>query len=544
MRYGKTAVRKCHGSGLGDQLSEDELRALLEAELRSTQYADLVNVMEALPRATELWWKKYTLWTFTDHGPGHSKRVAAYALRLADVVPVATTVRLNFLERFVLWAAAWVHDLGMQKAAQSEDANEIRETHPQRTRKAIQDGTFNLGMTDPQVLNLISIVANAHGTHYYRAVVDAEGAQVHVRGQRVRVGLLAALLLMADELDLNSERALDDDAAAELDVPDTAAHWLKHQCVSHVDFVHSDAGIHITVEMLYARKLTWSERVAIEQWIRDKLQRQIALIDKEIVAGFSGMLQFDPNIEFVRHEHDFPQKYAKSDVMAVIYRENARSTLINHVDCLAKSVGALRAKRSVLLLGGGARDTPVVDGRDDLFDAVLADAAASHAVTASVYRVESDVMLTASDVLHSWVSDLDDEYDHDAPDEHENDRRERLLGKLTARVREGEGSIVLGLPGWEKLPSSQATWLAEVVIIPLSEDADVSWVISSTPDRVLPGTNDGWQHVTVGETTTEALRQWVVAHVGRVSPYANMWSSYAMAKQITFENESEKAAAR
>jgi hypothetical protein len=525
-------------------LSEDELRAQLEAELRRTQYADLVNVVDALPRATEQWWKTYSLWSFTDHGPGHSKRVAAYALRLADIAPVAQALRLNFLERFVLWAAAWVHDLGMQKATQSEDANEIRETHPLRTRKAIQDGKFKIGMADPQVLNLISIVANAHGTQYYRAVVDAEGATVHVRGQRVRVGLLAALLLMADELDLNTERALDDDAAAEFDVPDTAAHWLKHQCVSHVDFVHSDAGVHITVEMLYARQLIWSDRVAIEQWIRDKLQRQIAMIDQEIVAGFSGMMQFDPNIEFLRHEHDFPQKYAKGDVMAVIHRENAKSTLINHVDCLTKSVDTLRANKSVLLLGGGATNEPVIDGRDDLFDAVLANAAASSAVTASVYRAESDVMLTASDVLHAIVSELDDEYDHDVPDEHENDRRERLLGKLTARVREGEGSIVLGLPGWEKLPPSQASWLAEVVIVPLSDDPDLSWVISSTSDRAPAGANDGWQHVTVGDTPTEALRQWVVAHVGRLSSYANVWSSYAMAKQITFENESERAAAR
>lgn len=525
-------------------MSEDELRALLAVQLRETTHADLINVLEELPRATEVWWKRHTLWTFTDHGPSHSQRVAGYALRLADLAPIADEKRLNILEKFVLWAAAWVHDLGMQKRTQGESASTIRQTHPARTRQAIETGEFGLGMKDPQVLSLIAIVANAHGTHYYRPVVDKEGAATHVRGMHVRVGLLAGLLLMADELDLNTERALEDDAAADFDDPDTAAHWLKHQCVSHVDFEHSENGVHITVDMRYAHQLTRRDRAAIEQWIRDKLQRQIALIDGEISSGFSGMYRFDPNIEFRSSEHNFGQKYARSEVMAVIHRENAKAVLINHSESLKASTDALRSRASVVLLGGGSSTQPTVDGRDDLFTAILADAVASDAVTASVYQPEPDIALTASDVLHALVSELDDEDDGDDTDEHENDRRERLLGKLTARVREGEGRIVLGIPAWERLPATEANWLDRVVVKPLAEIEDLSWVISSTPDRVVPDATGGWQHIPVGETPTDALRQWVVAHVGRVAPHANMWTSYALAKQITFETESEKAAAR
>ncbi|PZE28384.1 HD domain-containing protein [Curtobacterium sp. MCLR17_042] len=515
---------------------------MLDDDLREVEQPDLADAVGRIPIAVADWWKTPMQWSFTDHGPAHSRRVAQYALEIADKADVSEKYALNPIERFVLWAAAWVHDLGMQNLRQTEDVGEIRSTHPERSRQILEEERINLGTTDRQVLNVIGIVANAHGTHYYRRVVDEEGASQRLRGHSVRVALLAALLLMADELDLNTERALPDNAPTEFE-NDTAAHWLKHQCVQDAELHNGSWGMHIRIAMLFPKQLSFRDRAAIQQWIRDKLQRQIALVDPELQDGFNGKFEFDPNITFTSSEHRMAQKYATSEVMAVIHRENARSKLINHVESAGRATAALDKSRSILLIGGGTADGRIQDGRDDLFDVLLAHAAADDVVVGSAPLPTPETSLAASDVLYAWTTQLAGEPPELDVTLYEHDRRRILLGVLQTQVREGDGRIVLGLPGWEQLSLQDAAWLSSVVFKSLGEADSLSLVVSTTPDRGHPETLAEWEHVIVGETSSEALRHWVVARTGRQSQrYKSWWIDYATAKRTTLDTESQRAA--
>ncbi|MCU0113490.1 hypothetical protein [Curtobacterium poinsettiae] len=512
----------------------------LKKELRKLGHDDLANAVDTIPGAVATWWNRHSLWTFTDHGPKHSRRVADYAMQLVEIAPLSKELRLNPIEQFVLWASAWVHDLGMQKFAQHESEAHVRTTHPERTRSIIQDRRIQLGTQDAQMLSLVAAVANAHGTHYYQAIVDEVGTRRVLRDKPVRVGLLAALLLLGDEFDLNTERALPDDAATEFD-SETAAHWLKHQCVSHAALEHTADGVRITVQMHFPASIKPLDRAAIEHWIGDKLRRQIALVDAEIAEGFNGMYKFDPNVVFTRSEHQMAQKYATSGVMAVIRRENIKSALINHSTAFAGTLQTVADGGSVVLAGGGTAQSRVNDGRSDLYAAVLAHLSTSASLTASVWPPLSNAKITASDVLRAWVTELYQLDDLPDVDEHEDQRRERLLGKLVARARDGKERIVLGLPGLEQLQRGEVDWLVRVVLEPLAGDT-VSFVLGSTHDRVPAFEGERWHTVTVGKTSDAALKHWVVAHLGRVNPQAGLWSSYAQAKHTTYRIESERVA--
>ena len=513
----------------------------LEQELRAAGHDDLADALAVIQASTANHWRKQLQWSFTDHGEKHSKRVADLALQLAGLAPIHPDLELSLIERFVLWAASWVHDLGMQNLHQNEDIAVIRPTHPERTRELLRKGSVSLGTQDPQMLEAIAIVANAHGTHYYRPVLDHEGADQNLRGDQVRIGLLAALLLMADELDLSNQRALPNDALTEFE-SETAAHWLKHQCVAAVHISHSEYGVQIRVDMVFPEALALDDRARVQQWIRDKLQRQIALVDPELQAGFRGMFAFDSDIQFTMRSHTMPQKYATPDVMSVIKRENARSRLINHGDALERGVEALGRHEFVALVGRGTAAENVVDGRDDLFAAVIASRSASGAVVISSAEPGQGWILSASDILESWLSQLGDS-DLLTASEHEDKRRTSFLGLLLTALREGEGDRVLGLPGWERLSPQDASWFEGVLFPSLAQVDSLSVIVTTTPDRVPKGTPVEWEDIRVEETPTDDLRDWVIAHQGRgAQKWTTSWSDYASAKTATLEVESERAA--
>jgi len=171
--------------------------------------ADAVPKIEAFVY-TE-WQVDHMPW-FTDHGPGHSERVAAFAMDLGTPTKIHPDLSLNLIEKFILWSAAWLHDIGMQQLLGTAlgGGNEtiygrIRSQHPDQSSIVILNKAQLIGLPprDAPLIGAIAYVARAHGTAYYEESVSTlETSSPYMHGKQIRGGLLAAILLMADEIDL------------------------------------------------------------------------------------------------------------------------------------------------------------------------------------------------------------------------------------------------------------------------------------------------------------------------------------------------------
>lgn len=167
----------------------------------------------------DVWSTNYQQW-FTDHGPAHSRRVASYAMQLTQFPLLHDTQKLNTLEMFILWASAWLHDIGMQDLRSagaplgqmnSADYARVRHEHPDRSSENILREWRKLGLPDGDaaLVDVVADVARAHGTKFYNDTVKNRlRDESMVRNKRVRPRLLAAILLFADELDLHNQRVV------------------------------------------------------------------------------------------------------------------------------------------------------------------------------------------------------------------------------------------------------------------------------------------------------------------------------------------------
>jgi hypothetical protein len=184
---------------------------------------------------------------YTDHTVDHSARVIALLDGLTAGV-MATHKRLSPGEAFVLLAAAYLHDIGMQdERFAGGDLEEIRAHHHEVTAELIyrtlsrpeasssREGRLGLGLPDdPGLVEAVALVAKAHRR------VDLGGAEyeplVH-GGETLRLRLLAALLRFGDELDIDHRR-VDLERMKLMDLPvESQLHWWKCHYVSGVSIV-------------------------------------------------------------------------------------------------------------------------------------------------------------------------------------------------------------------------------------------------------------------------------------------------------------------
>jgi hypothetical protein len=178
---------------------------------------------------------------YTDHSVRHSERVIALLDGLVGGM-MATDKRLCPTEAFVLLAAAYLHDIGMQdERSASGDLETIREAHHELTAewiyRAAEDPAqaVQLGLPgDPGLVEAVALVAKGHrrvdlGAAEYDALVHG--------GDTLRLRLLAALLRFGDALDISHPR-VDLELLKLMALPaKSQLHWWKCHYVSGVSIV-------------------------------------------------------------------------------------------------------------------------------------------------------------------------------------------------------------------------------------------------------------------------------------------------------------------
>jgi hypothetical protein len=214
------------------------------------EHLDLDDRLERVKRSAREIWKDQRLWWFPDHKVSHSERVISH---LADILAhlQETHLRLTPYELYVLLAACYLHDIGMQdfvfegKRVEAGDFTkeiyeQVRRRHPQRSAQLIR-GEVEPGLDidlapEPSYVIPISLVSQGHGSDFFEETAAKLAASPYRPGnKKLRGDLLTALLLMADELDLHEDRA-EYPKATRLS-PVTALHYYTHHYITGVEIV-------------------------------------------------------------------------------------------------------------------------------------------------------------------------------------------------------------------------------------------------------------------------------------------------------------------
>jgi hypothetical protein len=199
-----------------------DLRELLENE-NPKLHRYIENVRDAAGRILE----KPLHHHYTDHSLRHSERIIGILNSLTEEL-MNSEGCLSVTEIYILLAAAYLHDIGMQDRRFIDDEEyssippdksyyevyvealeRIRAQHHEFTHEMIldylyeRDGCVDLGLPRiPIVDEQVALVAKAHRKVNLNSLEDAIGD----RGESIRSRLLAALLRFADELDIDHNR--------------------------------------------------------------------------------------------------------------------------------------------------------------------------------------------------------------------------------------------------------------------------------------------------------------------------------------------------
>jgi hypothetical protein len=266
-------------------------------------------------RSADAIWAKPRLYWFTDHtSTRHSRRIIQLLGEMVERLQT-TSAALTRSEVFVLLAAAYLHDIGMQDFAidgrspdsfSIDDYNLIRDRHPARGKELIVSRSLNL---DPQrdafridlddrleYLLPIALVSQGHGSTYFEATVnELREAEYAPENMPLRGALLTALLLMTDELDLHEDRA---SFPAEMHQSSTAS--LHHHLNHYVTRVSITNG---SLPRFRAMRVSFSFPAGSESYQSDlrsfvvnKLAKQARRINSVLLMETSGELEIDPRV--------------------------------------------------------------------------------------------------------------------------------------------------------------------------------------------------------------------------------------------------------
>jgi len=257
-------------------------------------YEDFEANLIVLPRrVAHIWDRPTVLPHFTRHGPDHCGRVEGHL----EVLIKPLTQPLNLAESYILQCAVWTHDIGMQDARfalidlaksthgmdqettlsaditalTSKHYNAIRKGHAEASATWILSKPGDLGLADDAYLAPIARVARAHSN--YDGLEEME--DIHIGAHDVRMRLLAVLLIVADELDLDKTR-VNMEALQRIDIPvESKLHWWCHHYVDAVRIESLTPYIYLSLPEEYNGLQTTDWGLRATAGLRKQLARHV-----------------------------------------------------------------------------------------------------------------------------------------------------------------------------------------------------------------------------------------------------------------------------
>lgn len=328
----------------------------LEQQLASTSHdpAGLAQRLRYAKDSARRVWAEPRLRWFTDHTPdNHSRRIVDLLSQTLEHLQT-TPERLQPAELFILLAACYLHDIGMQdlrKSGQPQarfteaDWALVRDEHPRIvkewivTRTRASDPTqfrIDIGDRPEPYLETLGLVCQGHGSQFFEStVVELDAIHDRLDGHVVRGALLTALLMMGDELDLNQQRA-----SVEKEEDREPLAELHHTANSYVTSVAVDAGEvkqvrHATLELLIPPDPDLVQAFSI--WSGRKLSAQTRRANRVIQLATRGELRLDERVTFrVRHDLMGLKAPLSHPARALLTADVRRGEIPDRTDLLAK----------------------------------------------------------------------------------------------------------------------------------------------------------------------------------------------------------------
>lgn len=223
-------------------------------KLRSNK--KLFDYLELIKKKAEDVHKDRVLIDFTDHGIAHSERMINMldSLGKNSIFNNKKTPSINETEAFILLAAIYLHDIGMQISEESKlegfakekgikynksDKNEfVRKNHHLLSGYWIEcniksvDELPKVYVGDGELGKLVQLVVESHGIDFiHKEEYDKE---FFYKGQEIRLKILCILLSLADALDCDCRR-VDIEKVMYTEIDDfSQIHWWKHYYVNSV----------------------------------------------------------------------------------------------------------------------------------------------------------------------------------------------------------------------------------------------------------------------------------------------------------------------
>ena len=275
----------------------------LEKELKS--YPELSTCLDEIINSCNKIWNNPLLPWFTKHDVSHSQEIIHLLGQI--LYPLENTPqKLNEHELFILLASTYLHDIGMQylkvddisiDKLTSDEYELIRKEHAeksyelilQRVKGPIDRDDFYLPIIDDDYLPVIANVSKGHSTGFFEETIKHfQEHPAKTKNRDVRAGLLTSLLMISDELDLQSKRA-DFPVTTKFNLSDySEVHWYKHH---YVDGVGVNKGT-IYLSLKFPENAD-EYKSLVEELIETKLREQIDKVNPILIESTGGLLHLN-----------------------------------------------------------------------------------------------------------------------------------------------------------------------------------------------------------------------------------------------------------
>jgi energy-coupling factor transporter ATP-binding protein EcfA2 len=366
------------------------------------------------------------LFHYTDHTTTHSDRVFGYLQHLVyeNLNFAPADLRLNDLELVALSASAYLHDIGMQvpifeqKKLEGcyfdfELAEKVRKKHAECSglmiAKSIGPSRADfptLGLDQDQILEDLTPIIKKICEHHSGELPNLNEAE-SLYSKNIRIGLLTAILRLADALDLHQQRARLE-KLKRFQIPlESQVHWWRHYYVQGVTVERGVISIHMCFPSDFSavyedyfktrvlreinRELSPTQTVLFDNWVRVHLNDKVKVSYDEsytrraLPSALTGYIdqelaQKKEPVETIRErlKNVIPVQSSKSDWMSFwsfkgnpwsdgpLYYRDAEFVLTENIkQILAEMAGLKDGKRGELRLLIGGRGS----GKTTFFNA-------------------------------------------------------------------------------------------------------------------------------------------------------------------------------
>ena len=278
---------------------------------------NLFHSYEKIREASAEIWEDVKLPWFTDHSTKHSSRLVGILDKILEPLYENKNRYLSTTEAFILLCSCYLHDIGMQdlridnlSADKLTDIQyeAIRAKHAERSSELVKEGlllkdgvkSINLNLEgNGEWARALMPICKSHSTAYFDEVVSSiEKKPPVIDNNDLRGDLLCALLMIADELDLNRSRVNFNDAKL-IGLPlRSQLHWYTHHYINKCDV--SDQRIKID----FLVPTDWGDERAeiLKRRVMDKLMPQIDLCNPIMERNTGGILSL--KLDHPTHEFD------------------------------------------------------------------------------------------------------------------------------------------------------------------------------------------------------------------------------------------------